>query len=260
LIPVAGDACHRVAGVSLIMLTYNEAGHISELIVEAVRSVRGAGVEDIEVILVDDDSPDQTWKLAEKTRCPDAEIRVIRRMSDHGVTRSLIEGLAAARKEVLVWFDCDFSHPPEYIPQLLEAIAQGCDLAVNSRYVTSGGEERSGEGGALQMGLSRLLNGFARLMLKGSFHDYTSGYVAVRREVCADIRFQGEYHEYFIGFIYQVLCHRQYRVCELPYRMVPRRSGVSKTGRCLTDFIRRGWRYLWTIALLRLAPPAGCRN
>jgi dolichol-phosphate mannosyltransferase len=249
-----------ISGVSLIMLTYNEAGHISELIVEAVRSVRSQGVTDIEVIVVDDDSPDLTWKLAEETRCPDAEIRVIRRLCDHGVTRSMAAGMAAARKEVLVWFDCDFSHPPECIPQLLEALTHGYDVAVNSRYVANGGEERTGEGGALQMGLSRLLNSFARLVLKSSFHDYTSGFVAVRREVCSSVHLQGEYHEYFVGFIYQVLCDDRYRICELPYRMVPRRSGVSKTGRNLTDFVRRGWRYVWAIILLRLMPPAGNRN
>jgi dolichol-phosphate mannosyltransferase len=250
----AHDKHPGVAGVSLIMLTYNEAGHISDLIAEAIRSVRAAGVADVEVIVVDDDSPDQTWKVAAETCCQGAEIRVIRRMGDHGVTRSLIEGLAAARKEVLVWFDCDFSQPPECIPQLLAAIGRGCDAAVNSRYVEGGGEERSGEGGALQMGLSRLLNEFARLMLKSTFHDYTSGFVAIRREACASVRIRGEYHEYFVAFIYQLLCSRQYRVCELPYRMVPRRTGVSKTGRCLTDFLRRGWRYIWTIMSLRLTP------
>jgi dolichol-phosphate mannosyltransferase len=241
----------RIAGVSLIMLTYNEAGHISELILEAVRSVRSVGVTDVEVIVVDDDSPDQTWLFAEATCCPDAEIRVIRRMSDHGVTRSMIEGLAAARKDVLVWFDCDFSHPPECIPQLLSAIGLGCDVAVNSRYVHGGGEERVGEGGSLQVVLSQMLNSFARLVLKGSFHDYTSGFVAVRREVCDRIRIHGEYHEYFIGFMYQVLYSEKYRVCELPYHMMPRRSGASKTGRCLSDFLKRGWRYLLIILSLR---------
>lgn len=248
-----------ISGVSLIMLTYNEAGHISELIVEAVQSVMSAGVSDVEVIVVDDDSPDLTWKVAGETCCQGAEVRVIRRMSDHGVTRSILEGISSARKEVLVWFDCDFSQPPQCIPQLLAAIDQGYDVAVNSRYVSGGGEERSGEGGALQMILSRLLNSFARLMLKSSFHDYTSGFVAVRRSVCATIRFQGEYHEYFIGFMYQILCNKQYRVCELPYRMVPRRSGVSKTGSCLSDFLRKGWRYLWMIVQLKSGIPVNCR-
>jgi len=245
----------RIESVSIIMLTYNEAGHISELIVDAVRAVRSTGVTDVEVIVVDDDSPDQTWKLAGETRCPDAEIRVIRRMADHGVTSSMREGLAAASKNVLVWFDCDYSHPPEYIPQLLEAIEHGCDVAVNSRYVPGGGEERVGEGGVLQMRLSRLLNGIARLILKSTFHDYTSGFIAVRREVCADIRLRGEYHEYFIGLIYQALRHGGYKVCELPYLMLGRRSGVSKTGRCLMDFLCKGWRYLWTIVRLRINPP-----
>lgn len=233
------------------MPTYNEAGHISGLIVDAVRSVRSTGVTDVEVVIVDDDSPDQTWKLAGETHCPDAEIRVIRRMADHGVTNSMAEGIAAARKEVLLWFDCDYSHPPEYIPQLLNALEQGYDVAVNSRYFPGGGEERGGEGGALQMLLSRLLNGFARLMLDKDFHDYTSGFVAVRREACATIRLHGKYHEYFIGFIYQMLCQHKNRVCELPYHMTVRRSGVSKTGSCLADFLRKGRRYLGTIVRLR---------
>jgi glycosyltransferase involved in cell wall biosynthesis len=262
-----GQDCHEKAGgsvplksriesVSIIMPTYNEAGHISELIVAVVGSVRSTGVADIEVIVVDDDSPDKTWQLAGETICPDAEIRVIRRMSNRGVTNSMIEGVAAARKKVLVWFDCDFSHPPEYIPRLLEAIANGCDVAVNSRYVPGGGEERVGEGGGLQMGLSRLLNGFARLMLKSSFHDYTSGFVAVRKDVVAKICFRGEYHEYFIGFIYSALCLEGCRVCEIPYLMAPRKSGESKTGRCLADFFWKGWRYLITIVRCRFNPPA----
>lgn len=239
------------------MLTYNEAGHIAELILDVVSSVRSAGVADIEVIVVDDDSPDQTWKLAGETICSDANIRVLRRLTDHGVTSSMREGMAAAANKVLIWFDCDYSHHPNDIPQLLKAIEDGYDVAVNSRYVAGGGEERTGEGGGLQMKLSRLLNWFARMMLKGDFHDYTSGFVAARREVCANVRLQGEYHEYFIGFIYQVLCNEQFRVCELPYQMGARRSGVSKTGRCLTDFMKKGWRYFWIILLLRLSPRHG---
>lgn len=238
--------------VTIIMPTYNEAGNVADLIRESVGHARGFGVSDIEVIVVDDDSPDQTWKVAMETCCPDAQIRVIRRMENHGLTASLNEGIAAARMDIIVWLDCDFSQPPEKIPQLLLMIQQGFDVVVNSRYVLGGGEARSGKGGALQLFLSKKLNGVLRFLLKTSFYDYTSGFVAVRREVFRDMQLRGDYGEYFIDFIYRILSDKRYHVCELPYIMQPRRSGESKTGSNLMQFMKRGRKYLMTILRLRL--------
>jgi len=234
------------------MPTFNEAGNVADLIRESVGYVRRAGVAEVEVIVVDDDSPDQTWKVAMETSCPDAQVRVIRRMENHGLTASLNDGIAAARMDVIVWMDCDFSQPPEKIPQMLFMIGQGFDVAVNSRYVLGGGEARSGKGGALQLYLSRRLNGVLRFLLKDSFYDYTSGFVAARRDVFNDMRLRGDYGEYFIDFIYRLLRDNRYTVCELPYIMQPRRSGESKTGSNLLQFMKRGRKYLMTIIRLRL--------
>ncbi len=241
-----------IKSVSIVMPTYNEAGNVAGLIRESAGYVRGAGVSEVEVIVVDDDSPDQTWKIAGETECPDARIRVIRRMKRHGLTASLNEGIAAAEMDVIVWLDCDFSQPPEKIPQMLYMIGQGFDVAVNSRYVLGGGEARSGKGGALQLYLSKRLNGVLRFLLKDTFYDYTSGFVAVRREVFNDMQLRGDYGEYFIDFIYRILRDRRFRVCELPYIMQPRRSGESKTGANLFQFMKRGRKYLTTILRLRI--------
>jgi dolichol-phosphate mannosyltransferase len=243
-----------IHSVSIILPTYNEAGNVTDLIRDSVRFVKDFGVSDIEVIVADDDSPDQTWRVAEETGCPDAHIRVIRRMHDHGLTASLNDGIAAAQKEVIVWLDCDYSQPPDRIPQMLYMIAQGYDVVVNSRYVLGGGEARSGKGGALQLYLSRRLNRVLRFLLDSSFCDYTSGFVAARRGVFNDMRLSGDYGEYFIDFIYRVLRDRRYRVCELPYIMQPRRSGESKTGSSLFQFLKRGRKYFWTILKLRITP------
>jgi dolichol-phosphate mannosyltransferase len=239
--------------VSVLMPTYNEAGNIQELIRETMAVLRDAGIEDFEIIVVDDDSPDLTWQKAAQT--PGAEaglVSVIRRMEDHGLTASLRHGIRAASHEVVVWMDCDFSHPPEKIPQLLYMIDQGYDVAVNSRYAIGGGEDRSGKGGPLQLVLSRLLNWGIRFMLKPSFSDYTSGFVAVRRSLLEEFDLRGDYGEYFIDFIYRVVRCRQSRVCELPYFAPPRRSGESKTGNTMMQYARRGWKYLWTVIQLRL--------
>jgi len=242
----------KVTSVSVIMPTLNEAGNIARLIESTVDAIQKAGTDEIEIIVVDDDSPDRTWEIASQMACPPARIEVIRRMEEHGLTASLSDGIEAARHEVIVWLDCDFSHPPERIPQMLYMLDQGFDVVVNSRYVVGGGEDRSGEWGAMQMFLSLTLNWFTRFFLDATFADYTSGFVAVRRDVLRKIPLRGDYGEYFVDFIFRTL-HKKYRVCELPYMAMPRRSGVSKTGNNLLQYLSRGRKYIGTVIRLRLA-------
>lgn len=248
-------------GVSVLLPTYNEAGHIQDLIRGTAQALIAAGIQEYEIIVIDDDSPDQTWAEAERT--PGANlgrISVLRRVRDHGLTASLREGIRAAKHEVVVWMDSDFSHPPEKIPQMLYMINQGFDVVVNSRYAIGGGEDRSGKGGAIQLVLSRLLNWGVRFVLKPSFSDYTSGFIAVRREVLDEYDLRGDYGEYFIDFIYRVVRGQKFRVCELPYFAPPRRSGVSKTGTTIGQYFRRGSKYLWTVIRVRLSAPPGDRR
>jgi dolichol-phosphate mannosyltransferase len=242
------------AGVSVIMPTFNEAGHIQDLIRETAAVLEGNGIREFEILVVDDDSPDLTWEKAQTTPGLDASrLRVIRRERDRGLTASLREGIRAARHDVVIWMDCDFSHPPSKIAQLLFMLDEGYDVAVNSRYAIGGGEDRVGKGGAIQLILSRLLNWGIRFMLKPSFSDYTSGFVAARQSVLKTHELSGDYGEYFIDFIYSVLRDKRFRVCELPYVAPPRRSGKSKTGTSLGQYLGRGSKYLWTVVRLRLA-------
>jgi len=246
----------KVTSVSVIMPTLNEAENVVSLIQCTVDAIQKAGIDDFEIIVVDDDSPDRTWEIASRVVCPPAHVEVIRRMEDHGLTASLSAGIKAAKHAVIVWLDCDFSHPPGRIPQMLYMLDQGFDVVVNSRYVAGGGEDRIGEGGAIQRFLSLTGNWFVRFFLDASFADYTSGFAAVRKGVLQEIPLRGDYGEYFVDFIYRAL-HKKYRVCELPYMAMPRRSGESKTGSNLLQYLRRGRKYAGTIARLRLATLLG---
>ncbi|GAM10544.1 putative dolichol-phosphate mannosyltransferase [Geobacter sp. OR-1] len=237
--------------VSIIMPTYNEAGNIADLMRDAVEHLKKTGVTGIEVIVADDDSPDLTWKIAEETVCPGATVKVLRRLENHGLTASMNDAIAAAQNDVIVWFDCDFSQTPDRIPQLLEKIGEGFDVAVNSRYLPGGGENRCGDGSGLHLLLSRCLNYSLRHLLDPAFTDYTSGFIALRREVCREFRLRGDYGEYFIDFIYRVLLSKRFRVVELPYIMQQRRSGISKTGTNLLHYLKRGRKYIATIMALR---------
>jgi len=250
------DAPTKITGISIILPTLNEAGNITNLIESLVAALQKSGLNEIQIIVVDDDSSDRTWEIASTIVCPPARVEVIRRMENHGLTSSLSAGIEAAKQPVLVWLDCDFSHPPERIPQMLYMLDQGFDVAVNSRYVVGGGEDRSGEWGAMQMFLSLSLNWFTRFFLDASFADYTSGFVAVRRKVMQEIPLRGDYGEYFVDFIFRTL-RKKYRVCELPYLAMPRRSGDSKTGTNLLQFLRRGRKYIGTVLRLRLATLCG---
>jgi dolichol-phosphate mannosyltransferase len=246
----------KITGVSVILPTLNEAGNIARLIQSIAAELQQSGINAIEIIVVDDDSADRTWEIASGLACPPAQIEVIRRMENHGLTVSLAAGIAVATQAVVVWLDCDFSHPPERIPQMLYMLEQGFDIAVNSRYVVGGGEDRSGGAGALQMFLSHTLSWFTRFILDASFSDYTSGFVAVRKEILRAIPLRGDYGEYFVDFIFRAL-HRKYRVCELPYQSMPRSSGESKTGTNLYQFVRRGRKYIATVLRLRFAAMFG---
>jgi dolichol-phosphate mannosyltransferase len=238
-----------IKSVSLVMPTFNEGGHIQDLIAESAKALAST-TEDFEIIVVDDNSPDKTWELAERCANAQNKVRVIRRMKDHGLTQSIQEGIDAARCEVISWMDCDFSHPPEKIPQLLYMLNQGYDVAVNSRYCCGGGEDREGKGSAIQLFLSLTLNWGIRFMLRSSFSDYTSGFIAARREVFSSIRLRGDYGEYFIDLIYRAI-RKGYHVCELPYMAQPRRSGESKTGSNLGQYLKRGRKYISTVMKLR---------
>lgn len=231
------------------MPTFNEAGHIQALIQDCAVALTGY-VDDFEIIVVDDDSQDKTWEVSEKCANYLNKVRVIRRMANHGLTSSIQEGIDAARFEVVVWMDCDFTHPPEKIQQLIYMLNQGYDVAVNSRYTCGGGEYREGKGSATQLFLSISLNWGIRFMLRSSFSDYTSGFIAARKTVLDRVRLRGDYGEYFIDLIYRSL-RSGFHVCELPYMAQVRRSGESKTGSNLSQYLRRGRKYLSTVARLR---------
>src|SRR5688500_5538138 len=96
--------------LSVILPTYNEADNIVPLIEEVRRAVG-----DAEIVVVDDDSPDGTWRRVEEAR---PEVRLLRRVGRRGLTSAIREGIQASRGERVAWMDCDFSTPPEVLPRL----------------------------------------------------------------------------------------------------------------------------------------------
>ena len=234
--------------VSVIFPTYNERENIGPLI----REVLHYTPPNTEIIVVDDDSPDGTWRIVEDMAKTLPNLYLLRRTDKRGLASALRDGIAFSKGDVIVWSDCDFSMPPRKIQELLTAIAGGFDVAVGSRYVKGGGVQIvSGSNDTLLAYLmSVTLNRFIRALLGRDFGDYTSGFIAFRRRVLDKVNLRGDYGEYFIDFI-----HRSrrlgYRTVEIPYMCVERRTGVGKTGQKFSDFIRKGWKYVWLTVQLR---------
>jgi dolichol-phosphate mannosyltransferase len=236
------DGFDAMVEVSVVLPTYNEAGNIGPLI-EALLSHLPAQSE---IVVVDDDSPDLTWQGVEDLSRKDPRIRLIRRIGRRGLTSALQEGIEASGGRYVFWMDCDFSQPPEKISELLRALGH-YDIVVASRYV-SGGEEK----GHSQLGsfLSKMICRFASWVLSPSIKDYTSGYVGTRKEILKTLPLEGDYGEYCIGFLFRAY-KRGYRILEIPYTCLPRRSGESKTATDLKGYLKRGRKYIMTVLRLR---------
>ena len=235
----------RLTSLAVILPTYNERGNIIALIEEILRECRPWPTV---VLVVDDDSPDGTWRAVQEVSRLDPRVRLLRRVGERGLTSAITAGINATDSAVVVWMDCDFSMPPQIIPLLISAIVRdGYDMAIGSRYV-AGGRDRGH--GFMARAFSRSINLFAGCLLGFGVRDYTSGFVAARRPVLDQIGLRGDYGEYCIHLL---ACAQRagFRLCEVPYSCETRRSGESKTGTNVAHYLVRGWYYVLTV--LRLA-------
>lgn len=229
--------------LSIILPTFNERDNISLLIESILQEVEGT---ELEIIVVDDNSPDGTWRIVKQLQQHTPSVRLIRRLGERGLTGALQMGISVARGVVILWMDCDFSHPPEIIPRMVEMVGE-FDVVLASRFVEGGRSEYPPE----RTLASLLLSYFARLILDSSVKDYTSGFVACRREVFDQISLTGRHGEYFIGFVYRCL-KKGFSIREIPYTCVRRRRGRSKTAPNSLVLVARGLSYGMEIIRCRI--------
>lgn len=198
--------------------TYNEAGSLPLLVDRLVKAFAG---REWELVVVDDGSPDGTADLADGLG-KIHPIRVIRRPGKAGLASAVVAGFAAAKGDVLLVMDADLSHPPEVAPRLADAIANGADLAVGSRYVSGGGIE---DWPMRRQVVSRVACLMGQVLVP--VRDSTSGFFALRRSVVDGVKLNP------IGFKigFEVMARGRYKkVVEVPYTFRDREHGSSKFG------------------------------
>lgn len=231
--------------VCTVLPTYNERENIGPLI----EGVLAHAITPHLALVVDDNSPDGTWQvveeLAKRYNTPQTcRVALVRRVGEKGLTSAIQRGIDTAIHDygasIVTWMDCDLSMPPADVPRLVQAVLDGADVAVGSRWIAGGADLAHGR---MARTLSWIINYYAMLVIGPQVHDYTSGFIAARAPVLQAIRLQGDYGEYCIDLLGRAV-QMGYRVVETPYLCVPRTAGESKTGANLWDYLVKGRKYV----------------
>jgi dolichol-phosphate mannosyltransferase len=232
--------------VMVVIPTYNEADNLPTMFGELV----ALGVPNLQVLVVDDNSPDGTGRVADElaARHPQ-QLHVLHRSGKLGLGTAYLQGFRYALAQgvdLILQMDADFSHSPSYIPQLLEAI-KGYDVVVGSRYVSGGQlDERWGWGRYL---LSWWANSiYTRLILGLQVRDATAGFKCWRSSTLEGIGLERVQSN---GYVFQVemayLTEKLgFRFLEVPIYFEDRRIGRSKmTGVVKIEAALRTWQIRW---------------
>jgi dolichol-phosphate mannosyltransferase len=212
----------------VIVPTYNERDAISE----AVRRLFDAAGDSVDLLVVDDGSPDGTAEVVRALAEGPHDIHLMERAGKLGLGTAYVAGFRWALERgywAVVEMDADLSHDPADVPRLLDALGNA-DLAIGSRYVAGGGV---GNWGLLRRLLSRAGNLYARALLGFGVKDSTSGFRAFRAEMLRHLDLESLRSE---GYGFQIetawrVHRRSGRIVEVPIIFVERTHGSSKMSR-----------------------------
>jgi dolichol-phosphate mannosyltransferase len=216
--------------ITVVLPTYNEAENLL-LMVAALRDLQ---VPDLSVLVVDDNSPDGTGQLADDLAAQlPGMVAVLHRSGKQGLGTAYIEGFRVALAhgaDAVLQMDCDFSHSPEYVPQMIQKMQEtNCDVVIGSRYVKGGRLDDT-------WGVSRKLlswwanSVYVRMILRTNVLDATGGFRLWKREVLEGIdlnRIRSNGYVFQVETIY-VTEKLGYRICEIPIYFADRKRGQSK--------------------------------
>jgi dolichol-phosphate mannosyltransferase len=235
--------------LSLVIPTYNERHNIAPFIQEVMLALEKT-TESFEIIIVDDDSPDGTWQVAEELARANPHLRAERRRGERGLATAVVAGWRAATGELLGVMDGDFQHPPEALPKLLDtALHTGADIVVASRHIAEGGiREWSLARRLVSWGAALIVSVLLPRILR-QVRDPMSGFFLLRRSVLEGVSVRPAGYKILL----EVLAKGHYQtVAEVPYVFKNRRAGESKLGatQCVEFCLHLG-RLTWETGQLR---------
>lgn len=211
----------RIIEASIVIPTFNERENILQLIdkIEYVFSGRN-----IEVIVVDDNSPDGTAEEVAQYSQQRPWLRLVKRRSEPSLSGSVMDGFKTARGEVLCVMDADLSHDAALLPKMIQRVRDGVEVVIGSRRVPGGGAK---QWPWFRRVLSSLGNSLARFLLRVPVKDTMSGYFAMDRLFYEEVRdlIQPRGYKILLEFCAR---GRPRSIEELPYVFQNRKQGYSK--------------------------------
>jgi dolichol-phosphate mannosyltransferase len=225
--------------------TYNERENLEAML-------RALGDKGVDVLVVDDNSPDGTGELADRLARELDYVDVLHRERKEGLGPAYLAGFRRALADgadLVLEMDCDFSHDPNDVPRVVAAVEEA-DVALGSRYV-EGGAVRNW--GVVRRFVSSGGSWYARVLLGVRIRDLTGGFKCYRREVLETIDLDAIHSK---GYAFQIettfrALRAGFRVVEIPITFVDREAGGSKMSRAIVA------EAIWKVPLLRLAALAG---
>ena len=227
--------------ISIIIPTYNE----SQNILQILKSIKDNLPKNFvtQAIVVDDNSPDGTGKLVEDylkniKKMADYTIEIIHRKAKDGLGSAILKGIQHAKGDTIVVMDCDFSHPPQIIPKLIESIKKyQYDIVVASRYIKGG----KIQGWSLKR---KTMSKFATLIAKKGLgidtHDPMSGFFAFKRNIIKGLNIDAIGYKFLLEILVKT---KNVNIKEIPYTFQNRELGSSKLSiRTIFDYYRSVWK------------------
>ena len=224
----------------VLIPTYNERDNLPILAAGLL------AMPDVDILVIDDGSPDGTGTVADElARIHPGRVAVMHRTGARGLGRSYLDGFRAAlasNADVVCQMDADLSHDPKFLPAMFDAIEQGAELVIGSRYRDGGRVENWPLHRVL---LSAFANGYIRTVTGLRVRDCTSGYRCWRRTALAKLRLDSissEGYAFLTEVIFQAAAAGT-RIAEVPIVFVERRQGASKlSSSVLIESLKTPWR------------------
>lgn len=237
--------------VTIVTPTYNEAENLPKLV-----SALFALPLDLHVLVVDDNSPDGTGKIADELAKQNTRLQVMHRPGKLGLRSAYLNAFQQILQEdtdVIVQMDADFSHDPSVLPVMAERI-HSCDVVIGSRYVEGGSVARRWP--LWRKRLSAFGNFYARSILNMRLRDVTTGYRMWRRETLQSMpleRIRSNGYVFLVEMAYLAYC-LEYQIEEVPIHFADRRWGKSKMSfKIQSEAALRVWQVWWNYRDVRQA-------
>lgn len=208
--------------ISIVIPTYNEKENV-ELLISRIESEMLRSGENFEIVFVDDNSPDGTWKIVEGISKKKKFVKLVKRSGKLGLTSAVLDGVKKASGNKIIVMDADLSHPPEKLSAMSKELKK-FDLVVGSRNMVGGGsKDWPIHRKIISVGATSL----AKIILEIKCSDPMSGFFGIKKRIIQKTKFKTKGYKILLNILVE---NRNIMITELPYMFEDRYAGKTKLG------------------------------